>query len=103
MNRFNEAFTYIAAIDPCAYARAFTESSSGRSSSQLIESLWAAIVFERAHPLTSLYLGVIQKFSQWVEKHRFEYVNNIIIFFVFSYISVFILKVFLFCKKVESP
>ena len=64
MNRFNKAFSYITVIDLCAYARAFTESSSGHSSSQLIESLWAAIVFERAHPLTSLYLSVIQKFSQ---------------------------------------
>ena len=50
--------------------RAFADSSSGCSSSQLIESLWAAIVFERAHPLTSLYLGVIQKLGQWVDKHR---------------------------------
>lgn len=72
LNRFNEAFTYISAIDPCTYARAFADSSSGRSSSQLIESLWAAIVFERAHPLTSLYLGVIQKLGQWVEKHRLD-------------------------------
>ena len=68
--RFADAFGYIAVLDPKTYAKCFSEPISGRSSSQLIESLWAAIMRERVMPLASLYLGILRKFGFWVEKHR---------------------------------
>ena len=59
-----EAFRYIAEIDPSQYARCYTEAASGRTTSQLIESLWAALQPERAQPITSFYIAVLKRFSK---------------------------------------
>ena len=64
-----EAFQYIAEIDPSQYARCFTSTTTGRATSQLIESLWAALKPERAEPITSFYLSVLRQFSKWCLKH----------------------------------
>lgn len=65
-----EAFRYIAEIDPSQYARCYTNQTTGRTTSQLIESLWSALRPERLQPLTSMYLSVLRKFSKWSQKHR---------------------------------
>jgi hypothetical protein len=70
LSRSREAFQYVAQIDPAQYAKCFTNSTTGRTTSQLIESLWSALVPERRLPLTSMYLRVLKKFSKWTQKHR---------------------------------
>lgn len=79
--RHEEAFNYVSHIDPWQYARCYNEKTAGRATSQLIESLWASIVKERAEPLSSLYISIVKKFSIWTEKHRY---NNLFVIFLYS-------------------
>jgi len=52
------------------YASAFIEGTGGQNSSQLIESLWAALKPERSEPLVSFYLSAMNHFSNWHSKWR---------------------------------
>lgn len=65
-------------ISPEMYAAAFIQGTGGRTSSQLIESLWAALLPERAEPLVTFYLSAIKRFSMWHFKYRLKH------FFIFN-------------------
>lgn len=68
--RYSAAFSYISALHPEMYAAAFIKGTGGRTSSQLIESLWAALLPERSEPLLSFYLNALKRFGKWHFKFK---------------------------------
>ena len=88
-HRNKDAFNYISQIDPHQYAKCYATSTLGRSTSQLIESLWASLVKARAQPLVSFYLAAIAKFAKWADKHRYLWIL-LAIFQVFSNFNAFL-------------
>lgn len=80
-DRHSSAFQYLSSISPAMYATAFIQGTGGRTSSQLIESLWAVLLPSRSEPLLTFYLSALKIFVKWHHKYRYDYSCNFFILF----------------------
>jgi hypothetical protein len=53
------------------------DSGLGRTTSQLVESLWASIMKERHLPVSTMYLHLLDHFSKWFQERKVMFASQI--------------------------